>query len=555
MKSPSAQLQIDLQQAAEHHRAGRLNDAIALYRKAVASDPRNADITQMLALAQHQSGNDAEAIPLFNRALMLDPANVSALQNLLELYRRQGNWDKVLECARKLTNLRPADSEIRMLYAGALAQAGRLDEAAPAYQKLLESQPTNIQAQHSLAEIYRLQKKFSLAEPEFQKLVRLRPNDVQAWVGLADSLRWQYKMEPWLAASQRAVQIDPNSVDALHQLGWALLDLARPREALPLVERAIRLSPREPRLYWLRGFILLMLGEYPQGWNNYESRWEVTGLNLKRPSLGRPQWRGEDLRGKTVYLFPEQGLGDTLQFIRYAPLILERGAKDVFVATPPEIESLLARSMPGIKLLRPGDPLPEIDFQCPIMSLPLAFGTTLENVPAKVPYLTPDPVAVTKWKERLSQYPGLKVGLAWAGRPTNPNDFHRSTTLQKLRGLAGIPGIQFVSLQKGYASDQAKQVPELGMIDWTSELNDFADTAALVGALDHVISICTSITHLSGAMGKPTSTILSYTADFRWMLDRDDSPWYPSIKLFRQPTYGEWDSVVQNVRKALSDLR
>jgi Flp pilus assembly protein TadD len=554
MKPPAPKLAADIDVATREHRAGRLPEAIAAYRRVLASDPRNPDITQMLALALHQSGNDQEAIPLFNRALMLDPGNVNALRNLLELWRRQGNWEKVLECARKLSSLRPNDPEMRMLLAGALAQAGRFDEAAPVYHKLLESQPHNIQAQHALAEIYRLAKKFPQAEAEFAKLVRRQPNDVQAWVGLGDALRWQYKMEPWLAASQRAVQIDPNSVDALHLLGWALLDLARPREALPLVERAIHLSPREPRLYWLRGFILLMLGEYQQGWNNYESRWEVTGLNLKRPSLARPQWRGEDIRGKSLYLFPEQGLGDTLQFIRYAPLILERGAKDVFLVVPPEVESLLARSMPGIKLLHHGDPLPQTDFQCPIMSLPLAFGTTLENVPAKVPYLTPDPLAVAKWKERLAQYPGVKVGLAWAGRPTNPNDFHRSTTLQKLRGLAGVPGIQFVSLQKGYASAQVKEIPELGMLDWTEELTDFADTAALVGALDHVVSICTSITHLSGALGKPTWTILSYTADFRWMLDREDSPWYPSIRLFRQPEYGDWESVVQNVRKELIDL-
>ena len=381
-----------------------------------------------------------------------------------------------------------------------------------------------------------------------------RPEDLdelQTCLEQADALRRRRDFQQSLKFSERARQIDRNNIHALYLTGWNLVDLGRVAEARPIADRAIALSPGHPQLHWLRGFILLLQGEYEQGWAEYESRWHIDEMGLGKNRYAQPQWRGEDLHGKTILLHPEQGMGDSIQFCRYVELVRQRGPAKVLLATPPELERLFARSMPGIQLVRDREAIPNFDFHCPLMSLPLALRTTLATVPSRVPYLHADEAEVERWRKRLSSHPGRKIGLVWSGGTLSVQNITRSMPLVMMNGLAGIEGVTFVSLQKGPPAEEVAQVPELKLLDWTAEFKDMSDTAALICALDQVITVCTSVSHLSGALARPTWTLLAYAADFRWMLDRSDSPWYPTMRLFRQTALGDWETVIARVRQEL----
>jgi len=240
--------------------------------------------------------------------------------------------------------------------------------------------------------------------------------------------------------------------------------------------------------------------------------------------------------------------------VRYIPLISARGAAGVVLEAPLEIYPLARRSFPQAELLTENEQKIKYNFFLPIMSLPLAFGTRLDTIPADIPYLRADEQATENWKRRLAEFPGKKIGIVWAGSPTHANDKNRSILLRRLLPLAAVPGVRSVSLQKGERSKQVAEAPEFNLIDWTEELRNYDDTAALVSALDLIISVDTSVAHLSGALGKPTWTLIPYAPDFRWLLDRQDSPWYPTMRLFRQPALGDWETVVQRVAGELGDF-
>jgi hypothetical protein len=385
----------------------------------------------------------------------------------------------------------------------------------------------------------------------FRQIIQADPSNVQAWIGLADALREQRQTAESIHACRDALRLEPANIEAMHLLGWGLIDNGQVRDALQLINEALAIAPTDPKLRWLRAFALLLLGDYERGWADYEARWEIPGLSRTRNDFPKPQWRGEDLSNKTIYLYPEQGLGDSMQFVRYVPLLRERGPAKILLATPPELESLFLQSMPDIQQIRAGQAIPMFDYHCSLMSLPLAFGTTLQTIPANVPYLRPREELFMFWRRRLAAYPGVKVGLAWAGGPRSQQNTTRSMHLSQLRELAGLRDIRFVSLQKGDPAKQVAEVPDLDLLDWTGELKDFADTAALVSALDLVVTVCTSIAHIAGATGRPTWTMLAYAADFRWMLERTDTPWYPTMRLYRQPQPQDWPSVIEQVRRDL----
>jgi Flp pilus assembly protein TadD len=462
----------------------------------------------------------------------------------------QPNWDEALARARERAAQRPDDPAAAQLLAGVLAEIGQYPESEVWYGKVLAAHPQNVFARHALAEVLLRQQKLAESAAQLQQVVGVEPANLRAWVTLTRICRQLHEPQQALAASQRAIALDPPNLDMLNLHGWNLVDLGRVREALDVAEQGIKVSPRDARMFWLRAFALLLLGDFKQGWENFEARWYVPELKLTPRQFPFPQWRGEDLRGKSIFLTPEQGMGDTLMFARYIPLLQQRGAQ-VMLAVGPELEPLLARSFPGLRLMHDGDRLPAADFHCSLMSLPLGFGTTLETVPANVPYLIADPKKMERWKARLSEFSGLKVGLAWAGRPSNPDDFNRTIPLQKFAPLASVQRVKFISLQKGAGVADIANVPELSLADWSDEFVDFTDTAALMSAVDLMISVCSAPAHLSGGLGRPTWVLLPFSADCRWMLDREDSPWYPTARLFRQPRLRDWDSVIERVAQEL----
>ncbi len=306
-------------------------------------------------------------------------------------------------------------------------------------------------------------------------------------------------------------------------------------------QRAIELRESYAEARHALAMVYLQQGHFEQGWSDYEYRWKLAAS--PRPYQHRqPQWRGESLEGKTILLYTEQGLGDTLQFARYIPMVAKQAGR-VYLVCQPALERLFLQ-WPSVHLLTDlYERLPAYDLHCAVTSLPLAFGTRLDSIPAQVPYLLPDPALAERWSRRLGATGRLRVGLAWAGNPLHQNDRQRSIALSRLAPpLAQLADrVAFYSLQKGDAAGKGREVPELNLVDLDTELNDFTDTAAAISCLDLVISVDTAVAHLAGALGVRVWTLLAFASDWRWLLDRTDSPWYPTMRLFRQRTAGDWE--------------
>ena len=514
-----------MQTAMRHHQSGALRQAEALYRQALALDPRSADALHLLGVACSQQGRYDEAVRLIERAVALTPA-VAAMQINL------GN---------------------------ALLGAGRNEQAVTAYREGIALQPGNANAHRNLGSALNALWRHEEAVASYRTALELQPAYPEAYNNLGVTLMELERYEEALVCLERARTFRPDYADAHNNLGGALKALNRYQEALVCIERALALEPDSVGAHWYRAMARLALGDYTGGWADYEWRRRLERVSSHPLEFPQPLWLGEEsLAGRTILLHCEQGLGDTLQFVRYAPLAAQAGARVLLLVQPP-LKRLLT-GMEGVTAVYGAtDALPGFDCQCPLMSLPHAFGTRLETIPAAIPYLHADPVAARRWRERLDGG-APKVGLVWAGasREHEPRlqrtDRRRSLALSRLAPLAAVPGVRFVSLQKGPPALQAREAPQGMMLaDFTDELDDFADTAALVAALDLVISVDTSVAHLAGGMGKPVWILSRFDACWRWLIDREDSPWYPTARLYHQPVAGDWDSVIARVAQALAD--
>jgi hypothetical protein len=307
---------------------------------------------------------------------------------------------------------------------------------------------------------------------------------------------------------------------------------------------------------WHFAVNLLKAGKLQQGFREYEARWGASEQHNAPREFGVEQWTGDDLAGRRILIYAEQGLGDTIQFARYLPLVARKGGRIILQCQAQLVQ--LLRQFPEIEQIVPaGEALPPIDTHCALMTLPAVFQTDLATIPSDVPYLRPDPARVQHWKQRIAKVDRkFKIGLNWAGNPDQKGDRHRSTSLGTFAPLAAVPNVAFISLHKGVAAQQAKKPPaRLHLVDWTAELADFADTAALIANLDLVITTDTSVPHLAGALGKPVWTLLCFVPEWRWLLGWDDSPWYPTMRLFRQRSFGDWGDVVSRVTQALGEGR
>jgi hypothetical protein len=348
-------------------------------------------------------------------------------------------------------------------------------------------------------------------------------------------------------------------VQLLTNRAAALRRLDRPQEAIVSARRALLVQPDFAQARFVESVAQLTLGDFAAGWRGYEARWSVGQLASQRRNFTAPRWLGkESLEGKTILLHAEQGFGDTLQFVRYAPLLRQRGARRVVLEVQRELVRLVSGGMLGRagieSVVAYGETLPPFDFCCPLLSLPLALQTTLSTVPAEFPYLLPDARDICRWREILPRRRPL-VGLVWSGERSHDNDLNRSLRLEALLPLLNLPGIAFVSLQHAVRDDDASALrghPEICHIG--ESFADFADTAAALSSLDAVIAVDTAVAHLAGAMGKPLFLLLPFAADYRWLREREDSPWYPTARLFRQPKFGDWGGVIETLRAELPNL-
>jgi tetratricopeptide (TPR) repeat protein len=527
---------------------GRLKDAEATCREVLALDQDHAGAWHLLGIVALRAGDPQTAMAHIERAVTLAPARVDCRNSLGFALRAMGRNDDATAAFREAAVLDPNFVEAHYQLGNLLREAKRNAEAEASYRRVLALQPDHHQAHNNLGAALGELRRFEEAATHFRRAAELKPGYAEAHSNLGHALRASGHPQDAEAACRRAIALAPRLAVSHLNLGLLLQDMGRMDDALASFRRAGALDRDYAMATACEGMLHLLRGNLAAGWDKYEARWRIGDLPPR--DFAQPQWRGEPLAGRTILLHAEQGFGDTIQFLRYVPLVIARGGKVVLEIQKPMLP--LAPRVEGIAVVARGDALPAFDLQCPLLSLPLAFGTTLEGLPAATPYLAPAPERVAYWRERIGTEPGLEVGIAWAGSPVHRNDRNRSIALERFKPLFELAGARFFSLQVGRSADLAAIEP-MAIADLSGELTDFGETAAAIANLDLVIAADTALVHLAGALGKPVWTMLPFSPDWRWLLGRADSPWYPTMRLFRQPRPGDWDGVVGEVRQALAD--
>lgn len=468
---------------------------------------------------QHQSGDLRGAEQVYRQVLQVAPANENAWCFLGMSCHDQARYDDAVQAYGRALEIR-ADFPVALSNLGnTLKQLGKLDEAIASCQRALQYNPDYSTAYNNLGVAYVAKGDLDAAKVTFEKSLELMPDGVVANANLGAVLVRQGDFEAGMARSEAALEIDPQYAEAHKNLA----------------------------IVWL------LMGDFERGWPEYEWRWRCPGDFP--PPIDQPMWDATPLEGRTILLVAEQGLGDTLQFVRYAKLLRQQAARVIVAAQKPLLPILA--ECPGIDQLVEFDgAYPAFDTWAPLVSLPRLVKTALTSIPADVPYLAADAALVQTWSKRLAAYPGFRIGVTWQGSPNYHADQYRSIPLQSFAPLADLPGVQLFSLQKGFGSEQFAAVgSQFNVIDFGDELDEnsgpFMDTAAILRNMDLLVSADTGVPHLAGAMGVETWLALCLSPDWRWLLNRDDSPWYPSSRLFRQQTLGDWDEVFQRMAMAL----
>jgi len=530
--------------------AGRHDEAVALLGRVVAHAPELALAHKNLGAAFHAAGRPAEAEARYRRALALAPELAEAHNLLGQLLNETDRPADALAHLRTAVRLAPGDADAANNLGNALQSLGDLPAAIHCYHVALERRPDFAVCYSNLGSALQHQGRDEAAIATYRAALSLAPDHAIAHSNLAGLLGERGKIAAATAHFGRAMALDPNNPKTAMSWGSMLYDLGRLDDAIASYERALSLRPHYGRARLNLAFALLKRGDYARGWDAYQARWETGELDHLRRRFPGPPWDGTDPAGRTILLYGEQGLGDLIQFCRYAPHLRARGARVVLLADGSwqPAASLLA-SLDGVDLLvEDAAALPPFDLHCSVLDLPLRFGTTRESIPAAAPYLAADPARRAFWRSRLGPPDRLRVGLVWAGGTVFAKESVRSPRLAPLRSLLERAGVQWVGLQKGDGRRdlEACAVPA-NFIDLGPELRDLADTAAVMAELDLVISSCTAPAHLAGALGRPTWIMLSALADWRWLLDRADSPWYPTARLFRQAVRGDWTTLVEEL--------
>ena len=571
-----------------HLRAEQYLDAQICCQQALATDSNHADSLNLMGMLSLNAKQYDHAIEWAARALQQAPQPGYlvtlgiALQNL-------GRLEEALKAFDKAVQLKPDVAELWKNLGNVLVELKRPSDALLSFQHVLTLDPRHWEAAYRSAVVLHDSGRLEEAIKHFHLCDRLKPDHALTLRARARSLRDLNRLEEALKDSQRACALDPGDAGACNGVGDILARLPdRTEEALQWFDRALELRPdfiqalsnRALMLGQLHRFeeavavyhrlqsldpdnaetdmslgqLQLLLGDFESGWTGHEARRRIPSFSAPYPKFSQPMWRGEEaIEGKTILVHVDEGFGDTIQFARYVPMLAARGACVILVVDGPAYA--LLSDLAGVSqcFAYPASTLPSFDFHCPMSSLPLAFATRLDSIPPGVSYLpAPTESRVQAWENRLGSHRRLRVGLVWSGNPNHRNDSNRSIPLRKLSRILDADAT-FISLQKDPRPDDKAALPEFtGIVDLTADLTDFAETAALLRCLDLVITVDTSVAHLAGAMGCPTWILLPYNPDWRWLLDRDDSPWYPTIRLFRQPKPRDYDSVIDRVRAELT---
>jgi tetratricopeptide (TPR) repeat protein len=496
-----------------------------------------------------QSGQFNLAEKISKQIIEQDSTNIEAWKNLGNALYKQEKLDEALDCYQQALSLETNAPTLYYQLGLVLQKQGKLDEAIANYQQCIAFNPNQATAYYNLGYALQTQGKLDEAIDCYQQALTLEPNFVLAYQNLGATLHEKGEIHKAITCYERLLEIAPDYAEAYYNLA-CLVQGIQLEKSIAFYSRAIELDPEHIKAHLNLSFILLLLGKYKEGFAEYEWRWRRESTPPRH--FPQPLWDGSNLEGRIILLHSEQGLGDTIQFIRYAPLVQARGGRVLIECQQPLVR--LLKTVAGIEKVVPlGTTLPEFDVHAPLLSLPHILGTTLETVPAQIPYLKPP----QHHSLRLDRPPGacLQVGIVWAGNPDNRTDKTRSCSLNYFLALLNIPGIAFYSLQKGVQAGEIAHLPsDVSLQDLSGQLNDFADTAVVVTQLDLIITVDTAVAHLAGALGRPVWVLLSHWCDWRWIIDREDSPWYPTIRLFRQHQSGDWAGVFARVAEALVEL-
>jgi tetratricopeptide (TPR) repeat protein len=493
------------------------------------------------------------ALEWISRAIRLEPKS-DYLTNLGATLLNLGRREEALKAFDTAVQLKPLDADLWRNLGNILIDVERPADAILSFQHALKLNPRHWDAANKVAHLLYRSDRFEEALASFNLCDELQPNQFPTLQLRTLTLHRLRRFEEALTDNSRALSVRPDDAEALNNRGIILRALKRFDEALASYDRALDARPDYDEAHWNEALLRLLTGDFSRGWVEYEWRWKNESLAKTKRIFAQPLWLGEDaIDGKTVLLHSEQGFGDTIQFCRYVPLVAARGAR-VIAEVPGPLQELMSNLAGAAQVISRGNPLPDFGYQCPLLGLPLAFGTRLETIPSPTPYLHAPAQASKAWHARLGPKTRPRIGLAWSGNAAHKDDHNRSIGLQFLSPLQDI-GATFVSLQKDVRDADAAVLREReDILHFGDALKDFSDTAALISNLDLVISVDTSVAHLAGALGKPVWVLLPYVPDWRWLLERNDSPWYPTARLFRQDDARTWDGAIARVREALLEF-
>jgi tetratricopeptide (TPR) repeat protein len=531
---------------------GQLAEAVGHLEQALRLRPDYAEAHHNLGRALNGQGRLAEAVGHFEQALRLRPDYAEAHSDLGIVLWEQGRLEEAAASYHRALGLKPQFPEAHNNLGIVLRDQGRLAEAEASYRQALRLKPDYAEAHNNLAVALKEQNRPEEAVAHYEQALRLKPDYAGAHNNLANTLREQGRLGEAVAHYEQALRLKPDYAEAHNNLATTLKDSGRLAEAVAHYEQALRLKPDYAEAHTNLGIARLLLGDFERGWPEYEWRWRREPASA--PAFRQPPWDGSDLRGKTILLHEEQGRGDTLHFVRYAPLVKQRGGTVLLRCRQPLLR--LLQTCAGIdRLAAPEAGLPPFDVHAALLSLPRLFNTALATIPADVPYLSADPELVGAWRRDLGGLDGFSVGIAWQGSTAHKEDRWRSVPLAQFAPLARLGGVRLVSLQTGYGAEQLAALPDReSILDLGPRLADFADTAAVMKNLDLVVTVDTAVAHLAGALGVPAWVAVPFAPDWRWLTDRPDSPWYPTLRLFRQREFGNWADVFATITGELERL-
>jgi tetratricopeptide (TPR) repeat protein len=551
--TPAAEIEAIFSQGVAFHRAGQLREAEESYRRFLQVYPRHFDSLHLLGVICFQQGQYAEAIRQIDLALAINPNEAAAHTHRGAALKELNQPDEALASYDKAIAIDPNYADAYYNRGNVLREQGRFEEALADYDRAITLKPNHADTFNNRGNALRALKRFEAALASYDRAVALKPELTDAWYNRSNALIDLNRFEEALASADRAIAINPKLAQAFNVRGNALLDLKCIDEALASYDQAIAIKRDYAEGYWNRAICRLLVGRCIDGWADYEWRWKTDQMAPERRNFKQPQWCGRtDVSGKSVLLHAEQGFGDALMAVRYVRRVIECGARVILEIAAP-LQPLLAEIEGVAQIVTRGHPLPAFDLHCPLMSLPLAFETTLTTIPAEVPYLSVPKIHAEKWRQRLPRSGMPRIGISWAGRPDFKRDRERSIGLRRMLPILSRTDVQFFSIQKFLRDGDAEILRDNPQItDLGADIESFADSAAVMSSMDLVISSDTSVVHLAGALGKPVWILLQFVPDWRWLLDRNDSPWYPTARLFRQSERHNWDSVITDVDHALN---